>query len=542
MSIWTAIDMFCGAGGVTTGMEKARFKRTKILNTVAAINHDPLAIKTHSINHKNVQHYTDDITTQDVSVLPECNILWASIECTNFSNAKGGKPRDPDSRALAEHIPRYINHCNPDYVIIENVREFLSWGPLDKKGKPISRLKGKSYLKWVKSIKKLGYDYDYRFINAADLGAYTSRIRYFGIFAKCGYPIVFPNPTHHKEGKNGLKKWKAVKDKLDLRNEGMSIFDRKKPLSENTIRRIEFGIKKYCLGGDIEEFLIKYYGNGNGAKDVESPCDTITPNDRFAKIKTSFVTQNIQRSINAASIDKPLGAILTKDEKAIVTIEPDNGKFILYYYGREDAISGINKPANVITCDNRQCLVDVRFLMDTQWGKTNRSKLNKLDKPANTITTADGHKLIVIKPGKFIINYNFNSKAHSLKKPAPTVICQDRQALVDIELKEQFIKGDYNTGGGKATSIEQPLGSVMPVNKHSLITVLKTLGIIKDIKMRFLTTEELKKIQGFPNSYKLLGSQKYQKKFIGNSVVPMVAKKIIEALYKANVDEYSIAA
>lgn len=562
---WTAIDMFCGAGGVTTGLEQARVKRRKIVDTIAAINHDPLAIKTHSVNHKKVLHFNDDITTQEVTLLPKCNILWASIECTNFSNAKGGKPRDADSRALAKHIPKYVKHCEPDYVIIENVREFMSWGPLDKRGKPISKTKGKSFLKWIRRMCGLGYRYEHRLLNSANYGAYTSRLRYFGIFAKYnidtreGMPIAFPEATHSKDpdksgrasGK-GLKKWKAVKEKLDLQNEGFSIFPEerakrgKKPLKPNTWKRVEFGVMKFCIGGELDEFLMKYYGTGGNcqsmeepagvirtkdtfqkvkvetdenfiikwfgnetnikanAKSVNDPLTTITPQGRLGKVKVEldkqFITQNIQRSINANSVDNPLGSILTRDEKVLVTVEGADGTrnvFLTKYYG------GVKHGADV-------------------------------NGPAHTITPIDHHALVTVKPGKFIVDYQYNTNAKDINNPAPTLVTNDRHAIASVELKEQFIKGDYNNGGGKASSLEAPLGSVMPVNKHSLITVLRTLGIIKDIKMRFLTPEELKRIQGFPENYKLLGSQKYQKKFIGNSVVPLVAKRILEALYAAN--------
>lgn len=127
-------------------------------------------------------------------------VLWASLECTNFSRAKGGQPRDADSRTLAEHLFRYIEALTPDYIQIENVEEFMSWGDLDENGKPISRDKGRLYTNWVDNVKAYGYKFDHRILNAADYGAYTSRKRFFGIFAKPYLPIVWPKPTHSKTG------------------------------------------------------------------------------------------------------------------------------------------------------------------------------------------------------------------------------------------------------------------------------------------------------------------------------------------------------
>ena len=126
------------------------------------------------------------------------------MECTNFSKAKGGQPRDADSRTLAEHLFRYIEAINPDYIQIENVEEFMSWGDMDENGKPISMDKGRLYQRWVRNVRKYGYNFDFRILNAADYGAYTTRKRFFGIFAKNGLPIVFPQPTHCKNGKQDM--------------------------------------------------------------------------------------------------------------------------------------------------------------------------------------------------------------------------------------------------------------------------------------------------------------------------------------------------
>ena len=501
------IDMFCGCGGVTQGVIKAKHQRKRLVNVVAAVNHDPLAIQTHAKNHKNVLHYDDDVVKMDEKSLPYLGtngILWASVDCTQHSRAKGGKPRDPDSRVLPNELPRFVSYLNPDYLIVENVEDFLKWGKLDKNNRPVKTDRGSWYRRWVKSIEKLGYVYDYKILNAADYGAYTNRKRYFGIFAKPGLPIVFPKPTHSKTGGNGLKKHRAVKEKLDLQDEGKSIFNRKKPLVDNTLKRIEYGVKKFCL----DKFLIKYYGNGKNAEDVNEPLDTITTNDRFALVcpkkekKRRFTTQNIQMSINANSIDKPLGTILTRDEKTLITVVIDEEKkeqFLTKYFGGEQ--HGVS-----------------------------------IDDPAATITPIDHHALITVEGQKvnLLMSHNFKDKPKSIEEPCRTINAQDRISLLGIELKEtQFIKSDYS-GGGFASSINSPLPTITTNNKHSLITLLVDLGIIKDIKMRFLKPDELKTIQGFPKGYKLLGNNKYQKKFIGNSVCPIVAQRIIEALYTAN--------
>lgn len=230
------IDLFCGAGGTSTGVNSARINGEQCAKVIACVNHDANAIANHAANHPEALHFTEDIRTLELSPLvahtakkraeyPDAFVvLWASLECTNFSRAKGGQPRDADSRTLAEHLFHYIEALNPDYIQIENVEEFMSWGALDENGKPVSRDKGTSYLRWVENVKKYGYDFEYRIMNAADYGAYTSRKRFFGIFSKPYLPIVWPKPTHSKTGGGDLfgsiSPWKPVKDVLDLNDEG----------------------------------------------------------------------------------------------------------------------------------------------------------------------------------------------------------------------------------------------------------------------------------------------------------------------------------
>lgn len=158
------IDLFCGAGGTSTGINSARLDGEQCAEVIACVNHDANAIASHSSNHPDALHFTEDIRTLElsplVSHLQKCRaenpdaltVLWASLECTNFSRAKGGQPRDADSRTLAEHLFRYIEAIEPDYIQIENVEEFMSWGEVDENGKPISMDKGKSYLRWVRNV------------------------------------------------------------------------------------------------------------------------------------------------------------------------------------------------------------------------------------------------------------------------------------------------------------------------------------------------------------------------------------------------------
>src|SRR5690348_6263506 len=184
--LFLIVDLFCGAGGTTTGFVQAQLDGNSIAKVIACVNHDPGAIKSHWSNHPEVKHFEEDIRTLDLieliklvkyykSKYPKALlILWASLECTNFSKAKGGQPRDADSRTLADHLERYIDALNPDYIQIENVVEFMSWGPLDDNGKPISKRNGEDWMRWRKEICDFGYADEWRELNSANYGAYTS--------------------------------------------------------------------------------------------------------------------------------------------------------------------------------------------------------------------------------------------------------------------------------------------------------------------------------------------------------------------------------
>lgn len=327
------IDLFCGAGGTSTGVEKANYKERKCAKVIACVNHDANAIASHAANHPEAQHYTEDMRTLDLRPLAEHTaemrrmypmakvVLWASLECTNFSRAKGGQPRDADSRTLAEHLFRYIEALTPDYIQIENVEEFMSWGDLDENGKPISRDKGRLYTNWVDNVKAYGYKFDHRILNAADYGAYTSRKRFFGIFAKPYLPIVWPKPTHSKTGGGdlfgSLAKWKPVKEVLDFADEGESIFNRKKPLSPKTLERIYAGLIKFVAGGK-DSFLIKYNSVNKKTGKHIPPSPTITTKDRFSVVKPEFIANNYSGGGQLSSLDNPCPAVMTNPKQNVI--------------------------------------------------------------------------------------------------------------------------------------------------------------------------------------------------------------------------------
>lgn len=326
------IDLFCGAGGTTTGVEQAELNGQACAKVIACVNHDVNAIASHQANHPDTLHFTEDIRTLDLTELTihlnrmrvkypnALVVLWASLECTNFSKAKGGRPRDADSRTLAEHLFRYIEQLDPDYIQIENVEEFMSWGDMDEEGHPISRLKGRSYVRWCNRIMSYGYRYDWRLLNAADFGAYTSRKRFFGQFARTGLPIAFPIPTYSKEGDNGMfhiyKKWKPVREVLDMNDAGQSIFDRKKSLCEKTLKRIYAGLIKFVAGGK-ETFLVKYNSMNQTGKyavpGIDAPCPAVLTTPK-QKVVDCFL-MNPQFNSAGGDTNKPCFTLIARMDK-----------------------------------------------------------------------------------------------------------------------------------------------------------------------------------------------------------------------------------
>lgn len=552
---FVVIDLFCGAGGTTTGFDKAKDQDGNPIAIVAAcVNHDHKAIRSHWENHPEVYHFEEDIRILELSPLQKIVnkyrelypwakiVLWASLECTNFSKAKGGQSRDADSRTLADHLDRYVVALDPDYVQIENVVEFMSWGPLNEKGRPVSMKSGRDWLRWRNHINSFGYRDEWREMNSADYGAYTSRNRLFGCFAKPGIPIVWPTPTHSKTGSektdlfgSGLKKWLPVRDLLDFEDEGESIFTRKKPLVENSLKRIYAGLIKEVAGGK-DAFIAQYNSGKDRFTSIDRPCNTLPTANRFGLVQTSFIAKYFSgRPMNKiASIDNPLATITTAANQAIVNVTPFvltssyagvsksvnepcptvlasrkhhyiiNPAFLTKYYGTGENVQSVNDPAGTLTTKDRFGKVQVNWIDKQYSGEHNHQSV---EQPAGTILTSDKHALMTAKG--FIYNPSHGGHTMHIEQPCATIIArQDKSPLYFIQY-----------------SIEPSVRiEIYEDDSETMIKIKEFMAMygISDIKMRMLKVSELKLIQGFPAEYKLYGNQTDQKKFIGNSVVPHV--------------------
>ena len=552
------IDLFCGAGGTSTGVENARYADEQCAKVVACVNHDANAIASHAANHPDALHFTEDIRTLELSPLvahvermkkiyPDAYVvLWASLECTNFSKAKGGQPRNADSRTLAEHLFRYIESIDPDYIQIENVEEFMSWGDMDEKGHPISKDKGRCYEKWKRNVKRYGYDFDWRILNAADYGAYTTRKRFFGIFAKRGLPIVFPEPTHCKDGKNDmfgrLEKWKPVKEVLDFSDEGESIFCRKKPLAEKTLERIYAGLIKFVAGGK-EAFIVKYNSMSRTGKyqapSVDEPCPVVATQGRLALAKVNFLSKQFsgQPDSKNISVEGPAGTITCKDHHA----------FVSAYYGNGHNHS-VELPAPTVTTKDRLALVNSVFI-DNQYGTGKPTSINQ---PVGTVTTVPKFNMVSCKP--WIMNTAFSNIGSSIEQPSQTITANRKWHYL---MNPQFASAGGSVNNPCFTliarmdkmppylvEVEGGIGiQVTPDDSPMTIKIKEFMALygIIDIKMRMLRIAELKKIMGFPEDYVLIGPQSDQKKFIGNAVEVNMARVLCEAICKEIIRKRKVA-
>ena len=552
------IDLFCGAGGTSTGVENARYADEQCAKVIACVNHDANAIASHAANHPDALHFTEDIRTLELSPLvshvermkkiyPDALIvLWASLECTNFSKAKGGQPRDADSRTLAEHLFRYIEAIDPDYIQIENVEEFMSWGDMDENGKPISKDKGRCYEKWKRNVRKYGYDFDWRILNAADYGAYTTRKRFFGIFAKRGLPIVFPEPTHCKDGKSDmfgkLEKWKPVKEVLDFSDEGESIFCRKKPLAEKTLERIYAGLIKFVAGGK-EAFIVKYNSMSRTGKyqapSVDEPCPVVATQGRLALAKVNFLSKQFSGHPDSKniSVEGPSGTITCKDHHA----------FVSAYYGNGHNHS-VELPAPTVTTKDRLALVNSVFI-DNQYGTGKPTSINQ---PVGTVTTVPKFNMVSCKP--WIMNTAFSNIGSSIEQPSQTITANRKWHYL---MNPQFASAGGSVNNPCFTliarmdkmppylvEVEGGIGiQVTPDDSPMTIKIKEFMALygIIDIKMRMLRIAELKKIMGFPEDYVLIGPQSDQKKFIGNAVEVNMARVLCEAICKEIIRKRKVA-
>ena len=316
-------DLYCGAGGATTGVLRAARRCGREIGFGVAINHWPTAVATHSANHPGVTHLCESIERVDPCVAVPggvLDLLWASPECTHHSRARGGKPRQNQSRSGASHVLTWLDKLYVKSVIIENVPEFAEWGPLGANGEPLKSQKGECFAAFIQSLKARHYHVEWRVLNAADYGDPTSRRRLFIIAVKRPRKVVWPEPTHRPTGETvslfgTTKPWRTAREIIDWSNLGTPLSRRKKPLSPNTLRRIEAGLKKFCGG---QPFLVQtdQTGGPGTLTSVDEPMPTAVTKQNCGLV-TPFLTKYYGTAL-CQSVDDPLDSVTTKDRFLLV--------------------------------------------------------------------------------------------------------------------------------------------------------------------------------------------------------------------------------
>lgn len=500
------VDNFAGGGGASTGIEQALGRPVDI-----AINHDPDAIAMHTINHPHTKHFCEsvwEVNPAEITNGQPVGLAWFSPDCKHFSKAKGGTPVNKEIRGLAWVAMRWAATVKPRIIMLENVEEFTTWGPVVD-GKPCPARKGKTFASFVRQLEQLGYAVEWKNLVASDFGAPTIRKRFF-LVARCdGQPIVWPEPTHGNPAKlnfkkSGLKKWKTAADIIDWSIPCPSIFDRKKPLAENTLRRIARGIKRFVIDNP-KPFIApigcpiivncansKTTGRGPNTWSVEEPTRTITASPGFA-----LVMPHITKYYGAKSESESRGGILSE-------------------------------PIATQTTENRFGLV-CAFLAKHFGGNYNGPGSTP-DEPLHTVTAVDHNALVTTN----LIHLRNNCDARSMDEPLPTLTAGGGHVG---EVRAFLVK--YYSTGGQWAELNKPLPTITAQDRLGLVTVHGEQYQIIDIGMRMLEPHELFAAQGFPRNYIIdrdaSGNPipKYkQVARCGNSVCPALAEALVRANYQ----------
>lgn len=373
-----SIDGFAGGGGASCGLKMAG------IDITIAINHDPAAIRMHTVNHPKTLHLTEDIFQVDLSKYMDhddvVDVMWASPDCTSHSKAKGGQPREAGLRILPWAVYRLCDQIKtitghlPAMLFMENVEEIQDWGPLDSKGHPISSKKGSEYKRFMSTMGELGFKYDTKVLVAADYGAPTTRKRWYAVFRSDGKPIRWPEQSHCRDGEvsllRTLKPWVPVSTCLDFGDLGDSIFTRKKPLADATLRRIANGIRKFiaenphpCFLPDDQAlpFLIQYHSettpNDVRGQSIDEPIKTIDTSNRYGLVSV-FITK-FYKTGTGQEVTEPLHTITTSPGHfGLVSV------FLIKYYGTGANGQSIAEPLATITTKDRFGMVSTILLQN----------------------------------------------------------------------------------------------------------------------------------------------------------------------------------
>ena len=545
------VDNFAGGGGASTGIELATGYSVDI-----AINHDPEAIRMHKANHPNTKHYCENVWAVDP--VKACKghpvaLAWFSPDCKHFSKAKGGKPKDKNIRGLAWVACRWAGLVRPRVIMLENVEEFKTWGPLGRRHHPIKSKQGETFRKFVQQLTDLGYEVEFRELVAADYGAPTMRKRFFMI-ARCdGKPIVWPEPTHapadSDEVKAGLlKPYVGAYTQLDFSLPCPSIFDTSeeikekygiravRPLAPKTMERIARGLKKFVLDNP-EPFIVPIgYGERKGqaprVHDIEKPLPTIAGSGKHYLCEPTLAPYMGTNTTNhpGGNCKDPIHTITTGNQHCLIS------PTLIQYHSEtaQGEVRGqtIEDPIMTVDGSNRYGLVT--SFIQKYYGGNYQGNGSDIKEPLHTITTLERNAMCAVN----LIQMNNHCDGRDVKEPIPTITAGDGHFG---EVRAFLIKY-YGQGTGQ--DIKAPLDTVTAQDRFGLVTINGVDYQIVDIGLRMLEPRELYGCQGFPEDYIIdhdytgkTYPRSEQVRRCGNAVCPPIPA----ALLRANLPELCVA-
>ncbi|MCR4283055.1 MAG: DNA cytosine methyltransferase [Bauldia sp.] len=473
------VDLFAGGGGASAGLEAALGRIVDL-----AINHDALAMAVHRANHPGTRHLAEDIWQVDPIAATggaPVDVLWASPDCTHFSVAKGGKPRKKKIRSLAWRVVDWARAVAPRIIFIENVAEFRYWGPLDRQGKPIQAKRGFEFRKWLRALERLGYEVDYRVLDASLYGAPTKRRRVFLVARRDGLPISWPEPTH---GPGRLPLHTAA-ECIDWSIPCPSIFTRKKPLAEKTLWRIAEGIRRFVLDNPEPYIVGLAHGEhreraGSRSHGLEEPIRTMhAGGNNFALVTPSLVGVGGRAGLSApTAAGAPVGTVTAKNDRAMVLPT-------LVEMNHSNAPHGVDEPLGVVTTQHNRFNVVAPSLVKFRYDSDGVAA----DEPMPTITAggnnserpaAAGHALGILAPTLVQTGYGERPgqapRALDLQAPIGTLVDGQKHGLVAAFLAKHF--SDRSGGFVGAQALDEPTPTVTTRDHNAPVaaTLVKLRG------------------------------------------------------------------
>lgn len=567
------VDNFAGGGGASTGIEIATGRLVAL-----AINHDPAAILMHKTNHPYTEHFQASVW--DIDPVAVCRgrrvgLAWFSPDCKHFSKAKGAALVDRKIRGLAWITLRWAAKVRPRVIILENVEEFQTWGPV-RKGKPVKKLAGTTFRKFIDQLTELGYTVEYRELIAADYGAPTSRKRFYMI-ARCdGKPIVWPKPTHSKTGADGLPKWRSAAEIIDWSLPCPSVFATKaeimdryglkavRPLAKNTMRRIIRGVDKFTIRSG-KPFIVQQKFQ-NAAQDIEKPLTTVTAVGAHELCKPLLAPVTVTNTSNSvgATVGEPVHTVTTAGNQMLVTpflaecnhsggghIAPvgDAHKtitakhtggivapaLIQYHTEQTESVraSGLGVPINTVDASNRYGLTCANLVEYYTGGRP-----LDVNDPMHTVTSHDREAVVAAH----VVKFKGDNLGHGMDEPMQTVTTSAGEfALCKAHLAKMHGGDNLGYWPEIRALLNEFCGYTLAEDDVLLLEISGGLYYIADIGLRMLSPRELYNAMGFPPDYIIdrdYEGHEYKKSAqvarCGNAVCPPVAS----ALVRANLPEW----